>query len=78
MIARGGFKKVDAQRRALSDAGLRAEVVCPPGGESQRLRRGLWLAVATPDIPTPFSQEMERDELSRVDPDGTAGARRST
>ena len=31
VIARGGFKKVDAQRRALSDAGLRAEVVCPPG-----------------------------------------------
>ena len=31
VIARGGFKKVDAQRRVLSDAGLRAEVVCPPG-----------------------------------------------
>lgn len=31
VIARGGFKKVDAQRRLLKDAGLRAEVVCPPG-----------------------------------------------
>ena len=34
----------------------------------------LWLAVATPDIPDAVQllQEMERDELSRVDPDGTA------
>ena len=29
VIARGGFKKVDAQRQALSDA--EAEVICPPG-----------------------------------------------
>ena len=34
----------------------------------------LWLAVATPDIPDAVQllQEMEREELSRVDPDGTA------
>ena len=40
----------------------------------------LWLAVATPDIPDAVQllQEMEREELSRVDPDGTARARRST
>ena len=34
----------------------------------------LWLAVATPDIPDAVQllQEMEQEELSRVDPDGTA------
>ncbi len=34
----------------------------------------LWLAVATPDIPDAVQllQQMEREELSRVDPDGTA------
>lgn len=31
VLARGGFKRVDSLRRLLAGAGLRAQVVCPPG-----------------------------------------------
>ena len=31
VLAQGGFKAVEAQRKQLRAAGIRADVVCPPG-----------------------------------------------
>ncbi|MEL6429207.1 MAG: hypothetical protein AAFZ87_00170 [Planctomycetota bacterium] len=31
VIAQGGFKSLEAQRKRLGEHGIRAEVVCPPG-----------------------------------------------
>lgn len=31
VLSQGGFKTVEAQRKLLRGAGVRAEVICPPG-----------------------------------------------
>ena len=31
IVGQGAFKNLEAQRKALRSAGIRAEVVCPPG-----------------------------------------------
>jgi len=31
ILAQGGFRLLDGQRKRLERAGIRAEVICPPG-----------------------------------------------
>ncbi len=31
ILAQGGFRLLEGQRKSLKSAGIRAEVICPPG-----------------------------------------------
>lgn len=31
VLAKGGFKSVDGHRKRLREAGIQAQVICPPG-----------------------------------------------